>query len=56
MRFLIFFIDFDIAGCTIAYTPFDDTFIIALGKSDEAGQFLEIIHQYKQEERIICRL
>ena len=41
---------------SIAYTPFEDIFVIALGKSDEIGQFLGAIQRYELGERINCRL
>jgi len=37
----------------IAYTSFEDIFAIALGKSDEIGQFLEIIHHHHENATTI---
>ena len=38
------------------YIPFEDTFVLALGKSDSVGQFLEPIHRYQEKEGMTCRL
>ncbi len=34
------------------FIPFEDSFVISMGKSDEIGQFLEVINLYQPEENI----
>ncbi|EKD71618.1 MAG: hypothetical protein ACD_46C00144G0008, partial [uncultured bacterium] len=37
------------------YFPITDTFILALGKCDEIGQFTEVVYRYEASNKITCK-
>lgn len=46
----------EIKKITDTFTPIIDTFKLSLGKSDEIGQFIEILYQIESANKVTCKL